>query len=218
LLTEFLHLLVANPWVYDQVQVMAGARRINRHLIAQFGPLSSVPLVLELGGGTGRIRNLWPRSTTYICLDTDEQKLRRFLHVHTDGAALLADATLIPIRSSSVDVVVCVAVSHHIPDKLLANLVDESRRVLTGNGTLIFMDAIWSPKRWAGRLLWRYDRGAYPRSAGTLHTILSAHFKNVHRERFAFWHEYLLWIGTPQLPEAGPPRPARRSLAGIKRP
>ena len=196
MLTKIPHRMAANPWIYDQVQLLAGARYVHRRLAAQIAPPNSASLVLDLGGGTGMVRGLWPPTCTYVCLDIDMLKLQGFLNRHPDGIALVADAARTPLESGSVDVVLCTFLSHHIPDELLTQLISESMRVLKNTGKFIFIDAIWEPTRWAGRLLWKYDRGSYPRTAETLYSAISNHCAIIHWEHFAVYHEYVLCVAT----------------------
>src|SRR5689334_9446116 len=105
MLTEILHRLVAHPWIYDQTQLLAGLPAIHRRLARRIARLPPPGVVLDLGGGTGITRALWPRDCTYICLDIDPLKLRGFREKHPGERALLADATQIPLRDGSADTV-----------------------------------------------------------------------------------------------------------------
>jgi hypothetical protein len=49
--------------------------------------------------------------------------------------------------------------------------------------------------RVVGRILWRLDRGSYPRTAETLRRVFSQHVKIAHWERFAIHHEYVFGVG-----------------------
>lgn len=89
--------------------------------------------------------------------------------------------------------------SHHIGADDLNGLFRESRRILKSDGTMIFLDAVWNPSRPVARLIWKYDRGAYPRSAAALTDALCTQFTPIHQQRLAFWHEYLLWVGKPRI-------------------
>ncbi len=201
MLTKTLHALVAHPWVYEQVRLLVGARRIDRRLAHHIETLPLGSLVLDLGGGTGVLRRLLPMTCTYVCLDTDVLKLRGFSKGSSNGCAVLSDATQAPVRSESADLVFCTLVSHHLPDETLARLIRESYRLLKKNGRFIFLDAVWAPARWAGWLLWKFDRGRYPRTAEALHRVMSAHYKIVEWERFAIYHEYALCVAAKSVTE-----------------
>ncbi len=87
----------------------------------------------------------------------------------------------------------CTMVTHHLSGSSLAQLVAESARVLKSGGKLILADAVWTPTRWTGRILWKYDRGSYPRTAEALRTAISEDYTITHWERFAVYHEYVLF-------------------------
>jgi SAM-dependent methyltransferase len=197
MLKSIVQKVASRPWVYDQIQYLAGMGFVDRRIERQLGRLGRASSVLDLGGGTGRLRTLFLSTCTYICLDHDLSKLRKFHRSHQSGLALVADVTRTPTLNHSIDVILVVAVSHHLTDSSLSNLMKESRRVLKAEGKIVFMDALWNPRRMLGRLLWRYDRGSFPRSEYVLRSTLASHFEQIHEERFTYLHEYLLWVGAP---------------------
>jgi SAM-dependent methyltransferase len=205
MLTDVLHRVVANPTVYDVVQFLAGSAYLDRRLAANLGDLDPRPLILDVGGGTGLPPSLWPAGATYVCLDIDPVKLAGFRRKDRPGAPLRADATHLPVRSASVDLVVCKDVSHHLSDAQLPVLFGESRRVLKPGGRMLFIDAVQARERWRSRALWRYDRGAHPRSIETLRQAMASEFDIAHWEVFATHHRYVFGVGTPlqQLDDAG---------------
>jgi SAM-dependent methyltransferase len=194
-LRRVLHRAVGNPWVYERVQLLAGAEHTRRRLVDLITPLGAAPSVLDLGGGTGLYHSLWSCARHYVCLDRDMTKLRSFSGKRPGGVALFADATRVPIRSGSVDVVMCTNVSHHLGTQVLEQLIRDSVRVLKEGGTFLFVDAVWEPSTLAGRLLWKYDRGSYPRTARCLRSVISDHYRLVHNEQYSAFHEYLLCVG-----------------------
>lgn len=191
---SILHKIIANPWAYEQVRRLVGARHINRRLAHRIAALPSLSLVLDLGGGTGVLQSLCPPTSKYVCLDTDLLKLRGFLSAYPDGCAVLSDASRAPLKSQSADLVLCSLVSHHLSDDVLARFLEESWRLLRSNATFIFVDAVWEPARWAGRMLWKLDRGAYPRTAEALRVVFSKYYSIVEWERFVIYHEYVLCV------------------------
>jgi SAM-dependent methyltransferase len=99
------------------------------------------------------------------------------------------------IATSSADAVMLVAVLHHLTDKMLDDVIEEALRVLKTGGRLILLDPVLNRDLWAGRMLWRLDRGSNPRTAEDLRRKLEARFKIVHWEKFAIYHEYVFGIG-----------------------
>src|SRR5882672_3868195 len=119
MLTDLLHRVVANPTVYDTIQVLAGSADLNRRLAENLGDLAARPTILDVGGGTGLPPSLWPAGATYLCLDIDPVKLAGFRRKDRPGVALRGDATRLPLRTRSLDLVVCKNVTHHLSDAQL---------------------------------------------------------------------------------------------------
>ena len=195
------HWAVSHGRIYDLVQFLLGrsvsARRL-RHYVAQTAGAS----VLDLGAGTGHMRDLVPASAKYVWLDCDVQKLRTFRKKHPLDPAVFSDATRLCIRDKSVDYATCVAVTHHLSDLELHLLFSEIARVVRKR--LIFLDALWRDTSRISRLLWKYDRGSYPRTVDELSSALERWFKIENSERYSIHHEYLLCTATPRN-EAGKP-------------
>lgn len=191
---EMLHGIAAHPWVYDRIQNLAGQKenldRISRHTAAM-----DAEVVVDVGGGTGAARRLWPASCHYVCLDVELPKLEGFRSRVPEGFAVLSDATQMPIATASVDVVLCMAVVHHLTEAKLDKVLDEAVRVLKVGGRLILLDPVLNREILAGRILWRLDRGSYPRTEEELRNKLEERFHVVHWEKFAIYHEYVLGIG-----------------------
>src|SRR6266511_1179389 len=142
MLKNILHRIVSRPWVYNLVQTIAGFEFSRRRLAEQVRPLHSARFILDVGGGTGIWRRLWPVDSFYICLDIDRLKLQGINRRYRNDIRLLGDATELPAATDSVDVIMCTAVSHHLSDTSLDRLIAESARVLKKTGTFIFMDAV----------------------------------------------------------------------------
>lgn len=186
--------IAAIPPVYDLIQRIAGVRYVRQRLIAYIDNRDINMSVLDIGGGTGILRDLWPSACRYICMDLDRRKLSYFLHKCPKAKGLLADATNMPVANGSIDTALCIGVAHHLSDGQLQQIVRESARVLKKKGKFFFVDPIWASSRKVGRLLWKYDRGAYPRKAEDLHAVIAGQYNILHRERFTILHECILCV------------------------
>ena len=189
MLKSVLHNLVARPGVYDAVQAAAGAGLVRARLRALAPPLPRGATVVDVGAGTGLYRDVWSADCRYVCLDLDALKLAGFRSRHVD-AAVQGDATRLPFADRSADAVACTLMSHHLTDVQLAAMLDEIARVLKPAAALLFADPLWRPARLPGRLLWRYDRGAHPRTAEALRAEIGRRFTMEAWEEFALWHRY----------------------------
>jgi len=193
-----LHRIVANPTVYNLVQTLAGEKKIHRILAQRTAGLRQDWVVVDLGGGTGLYRDLWQPAARYTCLDIDMDKLRGFRAKHPTEAAFLADGARIPLADGSVHAVLFTFVAHHIDGCVLPSVLGEAARILKADGHLVFVEPLWKPRRLASRLLWRYDRGSFPRTALVLQQMIGERFVPKHWEQFAIFHEYALCIARPR--------------------
>jgi ubiquinone/menaquinone biosynthesis C-methylase UbiE len=193
-LIEFLHSVATRPRIYDWIQMLVGQRQLLERVSQQTQGLHP-GIVVDVGGGTGSMRALWPSECRYICLDIEMTKLKGFRSRAPAGLAVLSDATRMSVASASADIVMCKFMMHHLTDSMLTQMIEESLRVLRPNGMLILIDPILNRQRFAGRVLWRLDRGSYPRTEEELRKKLASRFKIVHWEKFAIYHEYVFGIG-----------------------
>jgi ubiquinone/menaquinone biosynthesis C-methylase UbiE len=195
MLTQILHRIVANPWVYDTVQKIAGRDRVFKRIEPHVAQASGKTL-LDIGGGTGEFARIVPPSATYIWLDNDPQKLRGMRAKFTAVRAVLCDANQIAMKGKSVDIGACISISHHLTDEQLSGAVREFARVCRSK--LIFFDAIRQAASPVSNFLWKYDRGSHPRSVEQLRSEIGKHFHIEFEERFSIYHHYWLCIGTPK--------------------
>lgn len=181
------------------MQFLAGQRVALNRVTEQIEALGHPAVIVEIGGGTGAFRQCCPRSA-YICLDSDPAKLRGYRTKFPDGLCILGDGAQVPVADKSLDLVMCIAVLHHIPSEFLPSLMREVDRVLKPDGRLLVLDPVWKPTRLPGRLLWRYDRGSFPRTATALETMVAESMQVERADRFRFLHEYLLCVARKREP------------------
>lgn len=196
MLKSTLHRIVAIPRVYDLIQIATGSRISRSKLARQLTLDDPHALVVDVGGGTGLNRALLPPQTHYICLDNDPVKLAGFRVSERSGVPLLGDARVLPFAEASVDMLVCSALTHHLPDDVLRHFLAETMRVLKPGGRFVLLDAVWEPLHPTGRLLWRYDRGSYPRPAPVLRAALEAHGQVVAWDEYIILHRYVIAVLT----------------------
>ncbi|MCU1336543.1 MAG: SAM-dependent methyltransferase [Bryobacterales bacterium] len=211
MILKALHRVASFGPVYDLIQTVGGIELVYRRFRRALGehPYHNV---LDLGGGTGRIRNLLSSDCNYYCLDNEAPKLLHFRRRNKNALAILGDATATPVADASMDLAICVAVSHHLNDLELQRMVLEITRILRPGGRLLFYDALWKPKWWPGRLLWSLDRGSNPRTKEALLSIIAKHTRILHQEEFRQAHEYLLLIASADEMQPKDLRNGRRAI------
>jgi len=195
MLTSLLHSIVSAPWVYDAVQKLAGRERVYQWLAPYLADCSG-SVVLDVGGGTGELERILPPTAMYLWLDNDAKKLSGLRRKIKGARALMGDASRIGLREKSVDVAVLIAVAHHLTDAQLAETLRELSRICRHK--LIFLDPV-RHRSAVSRILWRYDRGSYPRSADELRSHIEPYFVIESEARNSVYHHYWLCAAIPRV-------------------
>jgi len=195
MLLTLAHKIASHPWVYDQIQNAVGVSRVYAKLAPHLRNAPENALVLDVGGGTGSLKSYCSPEHRYVCLDIEWKRLERFRGKFPQGQAIWGDATGMPIATSSVDTAICMFISHHLNDDLLLTMLSEVERTLRPGGRLILVDPVLDDQRVAGRMLWKLDRGSFPRTASVLKRIMEQRFALEYSEEFAVWHGYVLGVG-----------------------
>ena len=179
----------ANARVYELVQSAAGSQRIRARLAPYLGALSG-QCVLDIGAGTGLYTNAIGSAARYVALDTDARRLEVLTRRYPAAETVVADARQLPFADNTFDSALCIFVAHHLDDDGFVEMLGEVRRV---SNALILLDPLLTD-RMQGRLLWRIDRGAYPRTESQILSGIRQWFGGLSTERFSVRHDYLLCI------------------------
>ena len=193
--------LVSRPWFYELVQNAAGRSIVVEKMKAVL-PDTSPACVFDIGsssGGLARTLGLDP-----ISLDIDPVSVLAMRRQHPASVGVVGDAAELPFSASCFDLSLCTFVSHHLPEPAWRRMLSELSRVT--RGTLIFIDGLRDETRMVSRLLWRYDRGRFPRRRDDILSALGHEFALGHVVDFSIYHRYLLCTATPGSSPA--PRPS----------
>jgi ubiquinone/menaquinone biosynthesis C-methylase UbiE len=179
--------VIAEAMLYDLVQLAAGSRKVRARLESHLRSLNG-RYVLDIGAGTGTYIGVIRGAARYVALDLDASKLARLTRRHPDAETVIGDARRLPFGNDTFDTALCIFVAHHLDDAGFGRMLDETQRVST---QLVLLDPLRT-HRIRGRLLWRIDRGGYPRTESEILSAIGQRFEIETTERFTIHHTYLL--------------------------
>lgn len=106
--------------------------------------------VLDIGCGTGRVRQALPERIDYLGLDNSPELLEVAKRKYANNKFIQADARQLPFPNNSFDAVLLIATVHHFFNKAdRLKVLSEAKRVLKPSGKIYI--TVWNlnrPKFW----------------------------------------------------------------------
>lgn len=193
LLRRLANALSSRPFVHELVQTLAGQGRVAARLGSVVEGLPA-KRCLDVGSAAGGFaRRL---EVAAVAVDVEMEPLIVLRRRSRNSLCVVADARFLPFPKRCFDLVLFVAVSHHLDDEALPGVLNELSRVVGGN--LLFLDAVRNDRRRISRWLWQYDRGRFPRSRSALLDSLEDHFEPVRIIDFSVYHQYVVCVARPR--------------------
>lgn len=134
---------------------------IHDHIQSRFALKNKI--VLDFGCGTGANCCMCD-ATHYYGIDPDAHRIRYAKRLYPNHTFMIFDKSQIPLPDQSVDLILIVAVLHHISNEQIADYLHEFSRVLKPDGRIIAIEPYLGQ---TGKLnnwfMTRYDDGKYIR-------------------------------------------------------
>jgi SAM-dependent methyltransferase len=173
------YLLLETTKGYSLSQLL-GFPTIRRYqaLIRTHVPQDPNRSILEIGCGVGSARDLFAGDYTGIDINREYIRAARQKYQGNFFAMNAADLSFAP---STFDDAVSIATAHHLTDEELGLMI---RKSLIVAPSIHIIDAILpiSSKDWFKYVLFRMDRGRYPRTFDELSDIVSRHARIEHHQ------------------------------------
>lgn len=202
--------IVSHPRVYRLQRRLLHAEKLDEQLAPLIDKAvggAALGTVVDVGGGSGVSRSLWPPTWTYIGIDPDERAVQ-FGQAGENTERTVGTASELPFPDGYADAVLMKEVSHHLDDVTWEKTLQEIRRILKPEGTFVFLDGVWTRQRWISRLVWRFDVGRHPREATRIEQDIATHFEVQDLARFAAIHRCIVLLARPRAAN-----PAARSVS-----
>lgn len=150
--------------------------------------------VLDFGSGTGSNCLLF-KPSYYLGVDVDPSRVSYARKRHPDYSFMVIEGFNLPIEANSLNYVVIVAVLHHIPTEDLIAYIQEFRRVLTPDGSIVVLEPYYCDlHHFNNKFMETFDNGKFIRNEEQYLSLFEqGMFSPVVKKRFqkVFYNEIL---------------------------
>jgi SAM-dependent methyltransferase len=178
-----LYALLRNPRIYSTLQRVLSrgsdtqATFVQRHIRAE-----QSSAILDFGAGTGAIRSALPESAHYIAVEPNPHYCGAMRTTFGNDGAVIECGGVEKLEQfhEVADIVLILAVLHHVDDEEAARIISAARGALRPDGRLVTIDPCYHDRQNpVARLLARVDRGKYVRTPHQYASIAKTDFHNV---------------------------------------
>ncbi|PPA90053.1 class I SAM-dependent methyltransferase [Brevibacillus laterosporus] len=135
---------------------------IHDHIKSQFTVENKI--VLDFGCGTGANCCMFG-TEHYYGIDPDVNRVQFAKRLYPNHTFTIFDGKRIPMHNQTVDLLLIVAVLHHISNEQISEYLSEFHRVLKPDGKIIIIEPYLSrKKKFNNWFMTRYDDGEYIRN------------------------------------------------------
>jgi SAM-dependent methyltransferase len=173
--------LLESPRLYDFFQSLVGRKDVRRLITDRYIRAQSGDRVVDIGCGPGSMLP-YLGQVDYTGFDLNPSYIAHARQAYAqrgkffEGRVEDAGDRL----GSGVDIVIAIAILHHLEDQEVRALFSAANRILTPGGRLITLDPVLtSPQHPIARLLIRLDRGKSVRTADGYLSLAKERFSEI---------------------------------------
>ena len=167
--------------VYERFQRLLGSDAARRRFERDFLRPFPGARILDIGCGTGAILGYLPPDVDYVGYDLNPRYVDDARHRYPGrGRFFCARVEEAPEEPGSFDLVLALAILHHLDDSAAGRLLASAHRHLRPGGALVTLDPVRHPGQSpVARLLVALDRGRRVRTPEEYRDLATAHFPSV---------------------------------------
>ena len=171
------------PFVYNLFQGVVGGNALRRKIIRNHVRARPGDKVIDIGCGPAQALQSLPQ-VEYLGLDINPDYIAFARRAYGDKGTFVVGNTQ-SLRGDSrfkdADIVIAIAVLHHLDDEEAADCIRFAYDALKRGGRLICHDACWIPNQGAvSRYIMSHDRGRNIRTEQQCRQLAAKVFSNVH--------------------------------------
>lgn len=183
---KLVHRIFNLPWCYSLIIKLSGTGAGRAEFFKTHAEIPPGSRVLEIGCGTGKNIEHMPQGVSYTGCDYNSDYIAHARRAYGERGRFVCVSTegLERERLGEFDIVLVVAVLHHLNDNNVRALAAGAMAALRPGGTLLVWEPCWAPGQgWLDRLMLKLDRGRFVRTAADYSNLLGTTFGPI-RSRF----------------------------------
>jgi SAM-dependent methyltransferase len=171
------------PCLYNVFQAVVGGTALRRRIIQSHIRAKPGDKVIDIGCGPARVLQSLP-AVKYFGLDINPDYIAFARRTYGDkGTFVVGDTRSLrgDARFKDVDIVIAIAVLHHLDDEEAADCIRFAYDALKRGGRLVCYDPCWIPNQGVvSRYIMSHDRGRNIRTEQQCRQLAAKVFSNVH--------------------------------------
>lgn len=182
-MVQVLRRTLSAPRAFDLHQRLVGGRDSKRRFVEKHVGPQPTDRVLDIGSGTGALRELMPEEISYLGVEINpayvEAARSRFGEA---GEFICSDIGAFELPAGQTfDFVIAYGVFHHLDDETSRRAITIAAAALADGGRLVMAEPCWLPGRQSRfeRLLMRFDRGSFVRTVDEYVGLLEGQFETI---------------------------------------
>lgn len=176
-----LRAVLAHPSVYELWSRVVGGQRARTKIVAEHVRPAPGDEILDLGCGPGELLTHIPEAVRYTGVDINPQYIARARERHGARATFhVGDASRLALLDDRFDLVLAIAVLHHLDDEQSERLIRDAGTLLKPSGRFVALDAVYTERQNPiARAIIDRDRGRHVRDAEGYARLARATFESV---------------------------------------
>lgn len=176
-----LRAVLARPAIYELWSQLVGGERARARIVAEHVRPSPGDEILDLGCGPGELVSHIPEGVRYTGVDISPQYIARAQERHGARATFhVGDASRLALLDGRFDLVLAIAVLHHLDDEQSTRLMRDAGMLLKPSGRFVSLDGVYTERQNpVARAIIDRDRGRHVRDADGYARLAQGTFESV---------------------------------------